>query len=486
MGIYNILSALESGQDWQEILLSSSNKSRRSYTNKFKFTLIQIFNSLVNRGVKPCNVKRALSLSTGVSFNTCRKWFSEKKRNQIIAAIVSDKTLGKSKHLPRQDSWSDALKVVEEKLYEEIQTKRGKGLRVNFKVASHIAKRFSLNDSLFASKSQRQSLPTLRAKISFTRTWFASFLSRYQLSLRKPTNKKNKNVLASMEAAKEFHHKLFNYLKKVSDEQINDSVYGLYPPENRYNADQVGVSFVNNAGAKTISEKGSRRVWVRQTKSSMDKRMATVHLTIRPRGDTQVKPIVIFRGKGAVFQQEKDLYDKRVNVLFQKNAWVDDDIALKIVKLYEKDAAINNNQANLFFLDNLRSHTQKKFKSAMSKGCSATCFYLPPGETDCLQPVDAGCGANLKSNMSNLLDEKLDSDPGFEKKWINGSLSTTDYRVVLTEFVGDAFERMCIQKQHPFWKYFEKTGCLMSLDGSNHDRIRPEGMEKTYSFLFNE
>ena len=83
-----------------------------------------------------------------------------------------------------------------------------------------------------------------------------------------------------MEAAKEFHHKLFNYLKKVSDEQINDSVYGLYPPENRYNADQVGVSFVNNAGAKTISEKGSRRVWVRQTKSSMDKRMATVHLTI--------------------------------------------------------------------------------------------------------------------------------------------------------------------------------------------------------------
>ena len=41
-----------------------------------------------------------------------------------------------------------------------------------------------------------------------------------------------------------------------------------------------------------------------------------------------MKPALIFRGKGRVATEEKEKYDKKVDVYFQQNAWMDEEIGI--------------------------------------------------------------------------------------------------------------------------------------------------------------
>ena len=54
-----------------------------------------------------------------------------------------------------------------------------------------------------------------------------------------------------------------------------------------------------------------------QPSSGLDKQQATVQLCLRADGEQKVKPPLIFRGKGCVATEEKEKYDKRVDMYFQ-------------------------------------------------------------------------------------------------------------------------------------------------------------------------
>ena len=101
-------------------------------------------------------------------------------------------------------------------------------------------------------------------------------------------------------------------------------------PKNRYNVDQVPLPFVNEQD-KTHDTSGAKQVWVSQPSSGLDKRQATLQLCIRADGEQNVKPTLIFRGKGRVANEEKEKYDKRVDVYFQQNAWMDEEINMQWV-----------------------------------------------------------------------------------------------------------------------------------------------------------
>ena len=45
-----------------------------------------------------------------------------------------------------------------------------------------------------------------------------------------------------------------------------------------------------------------------------------------------MKPALIFRGKGRVATEEKEKYDKRVDVYFQQNAWMYEEISMRWVQ----------------------------------------------------------------------------------------------------------------------------------------------------------
>ena len=85
------------------------------------------------------------------------------------------------------------------------------------------------------------------------------------------------------------------------------------------------MPFDLNSG-KIYADKGSKTVWCRSVGGSgMEKRQATVQLTIYADGEPRVKPMIIFRGAGQhISQQEKQQYDHRVTVVFQENTQCDE------------------------------------------------------------------------------------------------------------------------------------------------------------------
>ena len=82
---------------------------------------------------------------------------------------------------------------------------------------------------------------------------------------------------------------------------------------------------------KTYEMKGSEQVWVSQPSSGLDKRQATLQLCTQAEGQQNVKPGIVFRGKGNVSTKEKAQYDEGVDVYFQSFAWMDSDINMQWV-----------------------------------------------------------------------------------------------------------------------------------------------------------
>ena len=86
--------------------------------------------------------------------------------------------------------------------------------------------------------------------------------------------------------------------------------------------DQTPLPFVLD-DEKTSDKKGVKEVWAQSGQSSLDKRQATVQLTVFADGVDRVIPTVIFRGKGLrISAKEKQSYDRQAKVMYQKKSCV--------------------------------------------------------------------------------------------------------------------------------------------------------------------
>jgi len=53
--------------------------------------------------------------------------------------------------------------------------------------------------------------------------------------------------------------------------------------------------------------------------------------------------------------------------------------------------------------------------------------------------------------------------------------SECEKRILITKFVGAAWEKVFLSGKYNPAAFFEKTGCLLTLDGSEDDKVRIEG-----------
>ena len=99
--------------------------------------------------------------------------------------------------------------------------------------------------------------------------------------------------------------------------------------------------------------------------------------------------------------------------------------------------------------------------------------------TDIWQPVDNGYGALYKRLIGNIQDEWLESQENIDL-WLGNSekkLTTSERRILMTHWVGEAYERLQSEEYNQTrYRCFEKTGCLITADGSNDSKIKPEGL----------
>jgi hypothetical protein len=263
-------------------------------------------------------------------------------------------------------------------------------------------------------------------------------------------------------------HILHRFIAKQAKERTANSTWGFYPPLQRWNIDQVPINF-NNQRETTYEVEGATRVWVAGSdRGDADlKRMCTAHLLIQcaPAGTIQPKPLLLFRGQGKrISGDEASRWDKRVHVMFQPKAWVDADVAQKwIVQCAIK--YMNKGKRHLVFMDNLNAQTNHTFKRLTTKTCNAYCYYFMGGCTDIQQPIDQGVGATLKQYLGDELDNWLMNVENLEKWSTPKGLPLSERRVLMTKWMGSAWERM--GNTYDFQRLFEKTGCLMSAQGCN-------------------
>ena len=222
------------------------------------------------------------------------------------------------------------------------------------------------------------------------------------------------------------------------------------------------------------------KVWVRQPASGLEKRQCTLQLCFSPE-DNNVRPDIIFRGGGKRLSPvEKAAYHKGVDIYFQKNAWADTAVSCEWVKKTLKPAIQEGHDGDTEFLlycDNLNAQTSDEFKRAVRK-IKGLVWFGPPGATDIWQPVDAGYGSMIKRLVTQEQDKWLEMDENFDRWAGNGKpLSASDRRILISHWVGEAHKRLQEANYDKFRRNcFEKTGCLMTADGSDDSLVKPEGL----------
>ena len=143
---------------------------------------------------------------------------------------------------------------------------------------------FSVSCTLAAKVNADNSIP-----FKISKHWFRRFMERRRLSLHVTTNRAQVDPDQKLESVRLFHQAI--------------RAAGEFPKSAIANMDQTPMPFDLNSG-KTYAEKGSKSVWYRSVGGSgMDKRQATVQLTIDADGVARLKPLIIFRGTGLRIRQ---------------------------------------------------------------------------------------------------------------------------------------------------------------------------------------
>ncbi|KAK3243937.1 hypothetical protein CYMTET_46433, partial [Cymbomonas tetramitiformis] len=286
----------------------------------------------------------------------------------------------------------------------------------------------------------------------------------------------------------------------LHEDDLRHSKWGRFPPHARLNVDQVPMPFVFHAGGcDTYDIKGAKRVQVSGNGGgSMSKRQATAQLAFRPirairKKDgsivelPQPRPAMVFRGKGRVKQEEILAYHPNVDVYWQDNAWVDRVVApawaKRTMMQFAKDDAATYAKAGLEDLapteyllvqDNLDAQKEETYKQVLLSEVKATSWFGPAQATDLWQPVDQGYGREVKREMDVCQEDWLEDDHNLER-WEDNKLTTSDKRVCLTHWLGESCET--VNSTCNLFRYFQKGGLLMTVNGEGDGMITPEGTE---------
>ena len=139
-------------------------------------------------------------------------------------------------------------------------------------------------------------------------------------------------------------------------------------------------------------------------------------------------------------EEELKSYDPRVHVFWQKNGWMDKEVALQWV---EKtfSPAVDKSHENVPFLDNLSSQCSEEFTLNCQRKANTVVYPLPQSSTDKVQPIDAGEGRQMKRLIAEQFDEYLEDYENLEA-WCGESYLASKRRIMITKWVGTAWSKM--------------------------------------------
>ena len=441
-------------------------KIRKTYTIDFKLKAIKLVEEAKKRISKKKNPIQYVANKMKVNKSLISKWCKNTKEK---LSEYREKNIGSSRtpcRVRRNADLSAKLlryPLAEAVAVEEYKLRRDRGgkvtkqwLRTRMKVALRLKYGDEAADQFKGSKN-----------------WLYRYTKRNDISVRRRTNKKQQSSKEKIEIIQDFHRKLRKAVQsRRQRDPAFDTKWGRWLSCNRWNVDQVPLPFVVDQD-RTYADKGAQSVWIAQPGSGLEKRQATLQLVIRPEGEQSVKPTIVFRGLGKISPKEAQEYDKRVHVLFQKNVWIDESTNIKWTKDILIPSILDNGVEQVLFADNVNFQTLQSFHQLCREEANTIVYMFPPNQTDQVQPMDQGERFMMKKKIGLYLDELLEDEENFDK-W-HRTISAKERRILMTKFVGQAWEELNEDYSEMRKKFYQKTGCLMTADGTDDDKIQPEG-----------
>ena len=396
-----------------------------------------------------------------MSKSLASEWYKSRQVIYDAAAIQHRKLMKKKNRL------SSKHNPLFKELIEKFRKTRGRGGKVSFSWIYTNAN--MINRTLYPGASR------------LSKSIVVTFLKKYSIKLRRVQRKKQESKGSHTATLMNWHGELREGLIKTGSKRpYYHPKWGRYTPERRWNVDQVPMEFAINRKTtyEEPVEKESRKdhkVWVAQPGSGLDKRQCSLQVCFSPVKDS-CRVAIIFRGQGHISPDERAAYRMGVDVYFQKCAWVDRKVAQEWT---DKTFApvVKDFDDYVLFCDNLNAQTCDAFREKISS-LGGVVKYGPAGKTDSWQPVDSGFGRLTKSLAFAEQQDWLDHDTNMDR-WLGegDKFMARDRRILITHWVGEGWEKLKDPKyDHCRWRCFERTGWLLTADGSDDDKIKPEGM----------
>lgn len=243
--------------------------------------------------------------------------------------------------------------------------------------------------------------------------WFDRFKSRYDISVRRPTNAAQKQSETLRTSIQQFHRYLRRTatVKATELKGVQEGIVGPWELRDIANMDQTPLQFCFNTKGASYAEKGEKSVSTRTTSGGHDKGQCTVQLTIFADGEPRIKPLLIFKGtEQRIPDREKMQHDPRVVVQFQENAWCNEEmIVFWLRNMGKKPNMFGQPRDRLLTYDAHRAQTTERVKTILTQECQTTLGLVPPGATSKVQLLDVTFNAQFKKSVDR---------PGlFARKW---------------------------------------------------------------------
>ena len=370
----------------------------------------------------------------------------------------------------------NSLKIRSARKYDDLyrcllvkfKSARGKGHRVNFHWLWSNARKIYRD---------QQGNPNAVIK----KHVIVAFIKRHDIRMRSRQRNRKQPKEYFQEGLLKWHATLRERVIRSGKDTTYNEKWGRFLPEQRFNVDQSPLPFCVNM-KKTyhkFDEGKSHRhdkVWISQPGSGLDKRQCTLQVCFRPTG-VQPKLAIIFRGTGKrLSDDEKMAWHPDVDIYFQENSWVDTAFSMDWVQKTLKPATHDLNRF-LLLCDNLSAQTSERFKEEVSSIKGLVWFGLP-NATDLWQPVDAGFAQLLKVLINQQFTDWLDSDDNADRWYGNTEpFPAKERRILISHWAGESYKKLLSQKYEAFRRrMFEKTGCLITADSTDDEKITPEGI----------
>ena len=153
----------------------------------------------------------------------------------------------------------------------------------------------------------------------------------------------------------------------------------------------------------------------------------------------------------------KESYDKRVRVMFQEKAWCDENIMKEWINTEWSNRFTNPLRTKKILIGDVHLAQQTDYvKALLTKKMTSLCND-PPGSTSRVQVVDVTVNKPFKD------DKHLEL-------YVEGKLSASQRRILITKWVGEAWKKISGMKES-IVRSFKKCGLPVALDGSENAQV---------------